>query len=339
MNFVDEVLIVASAGKGGNGCLSFRREKYVPRGGPDGGDGGEGGSVYLESTTAINTLVDFRFKKKFSAKKGTDGAGKDRTGAQGEDLVISVPIGTIVINQSTGEIIYDLSKPFEKVLVAIGGKGGQGNARFKSSINQAPRFFTPGDQGETRELKLELKCIADVGLVGYPNAGKSTLITAISEAKPKVADYPFTTLNPVLGVVKGIDDHSYIVADIPGLIEGASDGIGLGIKFLRHVERTELLLHLIDLMPVDSSHEPLKAYQSINQELEAYSKEVASKPRWIVFTKSDLLGEDEAKRLAQSVIDEIDWTQPWYVISAINKQGLKVLVDDASLYLSQSLSD
>lgn len=339
MNFVDEVLIVASAGKGGNGCLSFRREKYVPRGGPDGGDGGEGGSVYLESTTAINTLVDFRFKKKFSAKKGTDGAGKDRTGAQGEDLVISVPIGTIVINQSTGEIIYDLSKPFEKVLVAIGGKGGQGNARFKSSINQAPRIFTPGDQGETRELKLELKCIADVGLVGYPNAGKSTLITAISEAKPKVADYPFTTLNPVLGVVKGIDDHSYIVADIPGLIEGASNGIGLGIKFLRHVERTELLLHLIDLMPVDGSHEPLKAYQSINQELEAYSKEVASKPRWIVFTKSDLLGEDEAKRLAQSVIDEIDWTQPWYVISAINKQGLKVLVDDASLYLSQSLSD
>ena len=339
MNFVDEVLISVSGGKGGDGCLSFRREKYIAKVGPNGGDGGEGGSIYLESTTDINTLVDFRFKKKFKAKNGVAGAGKERTGAKGVDLVIEVPIGTIVVNQSTGEIIYDLDGPSQKVLVAKGGKGGLGNTRFKSSKNQAPRVFTMGDWGDARDLKLELKCIADVGLVGFPNAGKSTLISMISDAKPKIAAYPFTTLSPVLGVVKGIDDHSFIVADIPGLIEGASEGIGLGISFLKHIERTKLLIQLIDIASSDEGQNPLAAFKSISHELSSYADSVASKPRWIVFSKSDLMPAADAKKLARSVIKKIGWRDPWYLVSSASRDGLEDLVKNISIYLNKNLSD
>ena len=328
MNFVDEVEITVTGGKGGNGCLSFRREKYIPKGGPDGGDGGQGGSVYIQSSETLNTLIDFRYKKKFNAANGKDGAGKNRFGPGGSDLVILVPVGTTVINVSTNEIIFDFTEKDQKVIVARGGKGGLGNARFKSSTNQAPRMTIPGELGDERQIKLELRSIADVGLVGLPNAGKSTLISNVSEAKPKIADYPFTTLSPVLGVVKVDVDQSFVIADIPGLIEGAADGVGLGISFLKHIERTKLLLHVIDLSPILENEDLTQSFYSIKQELEKYGPSVSEKPRWIVLNKSDLFPSDSISKIVQEFINQINWDTNYYVISSVTGEGTKELIGD-----------
>jgi GTP-binding protein len=338
MNFVDEVEITVTGGKGGNGCLSFRREKYIPKGGPDGGDGGQGGSVYIQSSETLNTLIDFRYKKKFNAANGKDGAGKNRFGPGGSDLVILVPVGTTVINVSTNEIIFDFTEKDQKVIVARGGKGGLGNARFKSSTNQAPRMTIPGELGDERQIKLELRSIADVGLVGLPNAGKSTLISNVSEAKPKIADYPFTTLIPVLGVVKVDVDQSFVIADIPGLIEGAADGVGLGISFLKHIERTKLLLHVIDLSPILENEDLTQSFYSIKQELEKYGPSVSDKPRWIVLNKSDLFPSDSISKIVQEFINQINWDTNYYVISSVTGEGTKELIGDLAQYISSELS-
>jgi len=338
MNFVDEVEITVTGGKGGNGCLSFRREKYIPKGGPDGGDGGQGGSVYIQSSETLNTLIDFRYKKKFNAANGKDGAGKNRFGPGGSDLVILVPVGTTVINVSTNEIIFDFTEKDQKVIVARGGKGGLGNARFKSSTNQAPRMTIPGELGDERQIKLELRSIADVGLVGLPNAGKSTLISNVSEAKPKIADYPFTTLSPVLGVVKVDVDQSFVIADIPGLIEGAADGVGLGTSFLKHIERTKLLLHVIDLSPILENEDLTQSFYSIKQELEKYGPSVSDKPRWIVLNKSDLFPSDSISKIVQEFINQINWDTNYYVISSVTGEGTKELIGDLAQYISSELS-
>lgn len=338
MNFVDEVEITVTGGKGGNGCLSFRREKYIPKGGPDGGDGGQGGSVYIQSSETLNTLIDFRYKKKFNAANGKDGAGKNRFGPGGSDLVILVPVGTTVINVSTNEIIFDFTEKDQKVIVARGGKGGLGNARFKSSTNQAPRMTIPGELGDERQIKLELRSIADVGLVGLPNAGKSTLISNVSEAKPKIADYPFTTLSPVLGVVKVDVDQSFVIADIPGLIEGAADGVGLGISFLKHIERTKLLLHVIDLSPILENEDLTQSFYSIKQELEKYGASVSDKPRWIVLNKSDLFPSDSISKIVQEFINQINWDTNYYVVSSVTGEGTKELIGDLAQYISSELS-
>ena len=338
MNFVDEVEITVKGGKGGNGCLSFRREKYIPKGGPDGGDGGQGGSVYIHSSETLNTLIDFRYKKKFNAANGKDGAGKNRFGPGGSDLVILVPVGTTVINVSTNEIIFDFTEKDQKVIVARGGKGGLGNARFKSSTNQAPRMTIPGEHGDERQIKLELRSIADVGLVGLPNAGKSTLISNVSEAKPKIADYPFTTLSPVLGVVKVDVDQSFVIADIPGLIEGAADGVGLGISFLKHIERTKLLLHVIDLSPILENEDLTQSFFSIKQELEKYGSSVSDKPRWIVLNKSDLFPRDSIGKIVQEFINQINWETNYYVVSSVTGEGTKELIGDLAQYISSELS-
>ncbi len=338
MNFVDEVEITVTGGKGGNGCLSFRREKYIPKGGPDGGDGGQGGSVYIQSSETLNTLIDFRYKKKFNAANGKDGAGKNRFGPGGSDLVILVPVGTTVINVSTNEIIFDFTEKDQKVIVARGGKGGLGNARFKSSTNQAPRMIIPGEHGDERQIKLELRSIADVGLVGLPNAGKSTLISNVSEAKPKIADYPFTTLSPVLGVVKVDVDQSFVIADIPGLIEGAADGVGLGISFLKHIERTKLLLHVIDLSPILENEDLTQSFYSIKQELEKYGPSVSDKPRWIVLNKSDLFPSDSISKIVQEFINQINWDTNYYVVSSVTGEGTKELIGDLAQYISSELS-
>ncbi len=338
MNFVDEVEITVTGGKGGNGCLSFRREKYIPKGGPDGGDGGQGGSVYIQSSETLNTLIDFRYKKKFNAANGKDGAGKNRFGPGGSDLVILVPVGTTVINVSTNEIIFDFTEKDQKVIVARGGKGGLGNARFKSSTNQAPRMTIPGEHGDERQIKLELRSIADVGLVGLPNAGKSTLISNVSEAKPKIADYPFTTLSPVLGVVKVDVDQSFVIADIPGLIEGAADGVGLGISFLKHIERTKLLLHVIDLSPILENEDLTQSFFSIKQELEKYGPSVSDKPRWIVLNKSDLFPSDSISKIVQEFINQINWDTNYYVVSSVTGEGTKELIGDLAKYISSELS-
>lgn len=338
MNFVDEVEITVTGGKGGNGCLSFRREKYIPKGGPDGGDGGHGGSVYIQSSETLNTLIDFRYKKKFNAANGKDGAGKNRFGPGGSDLVILVPVGTTVINVSTSEIIFDFTEKDQKVIVARGGKGGLGNARFKSSTNQAPRITIPGERGDERQIKLELRSIADVGLVGLPNAGKSTLISNVSEAKPKIADYPFTTLSPVLGVVKVDVDQSFVIADIPGLIEGAADGVGLGISFLKHIERTKLLLHVIDLSLILENEDLTQSFFSIKQELEKYGPSVSDKPRWIVLNKSDLFPSDSIGKIVQEFINQINWDNNYYVVSSVTGEGTKELIGDLAQYISSELS-
>jgi GTP-binding protein len=338
MNFVDEVEITVTGGKGGNGCLSFRREKYIPKGGPDGGDGGQGGSVYIQSSETLNTLIDFRYKKKFNAANGKDGAGKNRFGPGGSDLVILVPVGTTVINVSTNEIIFDFTEKDQKVIVARGGKGGLGNARFKSSTNQAPRMTIPGELGDERQIKLELRSIADVGLVGLPNAGKSTLISNVSEAKPKIADYPFTTLSPVLGVVKVDVDQSFVIADIPGLIEGAADGVGLGISFLKHIERTKLLLHVIDLSPILENEDLTQSFYSIKQELEKYGPSVSEKPRWIVLNKSDLFPSDSISKIVQEFINQINWDTNYYVVSSVTGEGTKELIGDLAQYISSELN-
>jgi GTP-binding protein len=332
MKFVDETSIRVQAGKGGNGCLSFRREKYIARGGPDGGDGGDGGSVYLEADSALNTLVDFRFQRQFRADSGEGGRGRNCTGKSGEDLVLMVPVGTTVLDEDSGEVLGDLSHPGRRLMVARGGFHGLGNTRFKSSTNRAPRQTTPGSDGEQRNLCLELKLLADVGLLGLPNAGKSTLIRAISAARPKVADYPFTTLVPNLGVVKIQAHRSFVVADIPGLIEGASDGAGLGIRFLRHLTRNRILLHLVDMAPFDQS-DPAEAALSIVRELERFSPALARRERWLVLNKTDLLDADELQERRAAVIQALDWQGPVYEIAAINGAGTTPLCGDIMVQL------
>lgn len=332
MKFVDEVEIKVDAGDGGNGAVSFRREKYVPMGGPDGGDGGDGGDVYLLADEGLNTLIDYRFERFHKAQRGENGKGRQCTGSRGEDCVLRVPVGTRARDLDTGEIIGDLTRADQKLLVAKGGFHGLGNTRFKSSVNRAPRQKTNGTQGEVRNLQLELLLLADVGMLGLPNAGKSTFIRSVSAAKPKVADYPFTTLVPNLGVVRA--GNSFVVADIPGLIEGAADGAGLGIRFLRHLERCRVLLHLIDILPVDGS-DPVENAKVIVSELEQYSEKLAAKPRWLVFNKIDLMPEDEANERCKEIAEQIGWEGPIYQISASQNLNTKELCND----LSDALED
>jgi len=326
MKFVDEAIIKIQAGKGGAGSVSFRREKYIPRGGPDGGDGGDGGSIYLEADDNLNTLIDFHFTKHYQAENGQSGMGKNCTGKSGDDLVIKVPVGTIAIDVDTEETIGDLTKNGQLLLVAKGGFHGIGNTRYKSSTNGAPRQSTPGTPGEQRSLKLELKVLADVGLLGMPNAGKSTFIRAVSAAKPKVADYPFTTLYPNLGVVKVETHRSFVIADIPGLIEGAAEGAGLGIQFLKHLSRTGLLLHIVDADGMNGSINPAEEVKKIEIELAKFSDELINRERWLVLNKIDLIDEDEQQTRCQAIIDELKWQAPVYQISALDKIGTQNLV-------------
>jgi GTP-binding protein len=325
MKFVDEATIRVIAGNGGHGCLSFRREKYVERGGPDGGDGGSGGSVYLLADSSINTLADFRVARKFRAESGQPGAGRNMTGKSGVDLDVRVPCGTVIHDVDTGELIGDLTEEGQRIKVAEGGRGGLGNTRFKSSTNRAPRRTTNGTPGEGRHLKLELRLLADVGLVGLPNAGKSTLIRAMSAARPKVADYPFTTLHPNLGVVAVGPLQSFVMADIPGLIEGAAEGAGLGIRFLKHVQRTRLLLHIVDISPLDHDADPAAAFAAISAELAKFSDELTSKPRWLVLNKIDLLPPEEQENAQRRILADTGWTGPVFLVSAETGRGTREL--------------
>ncbi|MEQ9463920.1 MAG: GTPase ObgE [Haliea sp.] len=334
MKFVDEASIKVFAGNGGNGCLSFRREKFVPRGGPDGGDGGDGGSVIMEADEGLNTMVDFRFVRSYRAENGESGRSRNCTGKSGEDLVLKVPVGTTIIDEDSAEVLGDLAEHGQRLVVAQGGWHGLGNARFKSSTNRAPRQTSPGTEGEQRALKLELKVLADVGLLGLPNAGKSTFIRAVSAARPKVADYPFTTLVPNLGVVK-VDSHrSFVVADIPGLIAGASDGAGLGIRFLKHLTRNRILLHLVDMAPVDGS-EPVDAAVAIVQELQRFSPTLAERPRWLVLNKIDLVPEGELAARRDAVLQTLAWNGPVYETAAISGEGTARLCQDLMVALEE----
>lgn len=326
MKFVDEVEITVEAGKGGNGCLSFRREKFIEKGGPDGGDGGDGGSVFLRADENLNTLVDFRFNPRYRAKSGSPGQGRNCTGAGGEDLVVKVPVGTSIVDVDTDELIGDLARAEQQVMVARGGRHGLGNTRFKSSTNRAPRKTTKGTPGEMRRLQLQLKVVADVGLLGLPNAGKSTLIREVTAARPKVADYPFTTLVPNLGVVSLGMDRSFVVADIPGLIEGAAEGAGLGFRFLKHLSRTRLLLHLVDVLPVDGS-DPLENVDKIMTEVQKFSPSLASKECWLVLNKVDLLTDEQIDELHNRACAQLDRDRPIFCISAVNGQGLNKLCE------------
>ena len=334
MKFVDEVSISVKAGDGGNGCMSFRREKFIEKGGPNGGDGGDGGSVYMEANENRNTLLDYRYTRKFFAERGENGRSTDCTGAKGEDLILYVPVGTTIIDAGTQEVIGDLVEHGQRIMVAQGGWHGLGNTRFKSSTNRAPRQTTTGKEGESRDLKLELKVLADVGLLGLPNAGKSTFIRSVSAAKPKVADYPFTTLAPNLGVVDVGRYKSFVIADIPGLIEGASDGAGLGIRFLKHLARTRLLLHIVDMAPLDES-DPAEAAKVIINELERFSPGLAERDRWLVLNKMDQLLEDEREERLQHVVKELGWEGPVFVISAIEKDGTEKLAQAIMRYLDE----
>ncbi|GAP67406.1 Obg family GTPase CgtA [Mizugakiibacter sediminis] len=320
MKFVDEANIKVCAGDGGNGCVSFRREKFIPFGGPDGGDGGAGGSVWLEADENLNTLIDFRHQRVFRAERGQNGMGRQMSGKGGEDCVIRVPVGTVVISLDTDETIGDLTAHGQRLRVAQGGHGGRGNVHFKSSVNRAPRRATPGTPGEVRELKLELKLLADVGLLGFPNAGKSTFIRAVSAATPRVADYPFTTLHPNLGVVRVEADKSFVIADIPGLIEGAAEGAGLGVQFLKHVSRTRLLLHLVDMAPLDGG-DPVGQVRAIERELAKFDPALLARPRWLVLNKADLLAPQEREAMARGIVERLGWTAPWFVVSAIAREG------------------
>ncbi len=321
MKFVDEATIRVEAGDGGNGCVSFRREKFIPKGGPDGGDGGDGGSVYLIADEGLNTLVDFRTQRIHRAQRGKNGMGRNRTGRSGEDLYIRVPVGTRVYDEATGEEMGDLVEAGEVLRVDRGGVHGVGNTRFKSSTNRAPRQFTEGTPGERRQLRLELVVLADVGLLGMPNAGKSSLIRKVSSARPKVADYPFTTLYPNLGVVRFGEGRSFVIADIPGVIEGAAEGAGLGLRFLKHLSRTRLLLHLVDMAPVDPEVEPAEEVRRIEQELTRYSEDLAAQERWLVLNKKDLLSAKEFERRRASIIQALHWEGPVFAISAITGEG------------------
>jgi GTP-binding protein len=323
MKFFDEAKIEVVAGKGGDGSASFRREKFVPRGGPDGGDGGRGGSIYAVADANLNTLIDYRYTRIFRAKAGENGRGRDQFGKGAEDIVLRVPVGTVIKDAESGTVIADLARDGERALLAQGGKGGLGNLHFKSSVNRAPRQFTRGTLGEQRMLEMELRVLADVGLLGMPNAGKSTFIRAVSSAKPKVADYPFTTLHPNLGVVRVDESRSFVVADIPGLIEGAAEGAGLGHQFLRHLQRTHLLLHLVDMAPFDEGIDPAAEVKALASELKKYDPALAKKPRWLVFNKADLLEPKERQKRAAALVKKLRWTKPWFVISAIDGEGCK----------------
>ncbi|AIN19119.1 Obg family GTPase CgtA [Yersinia rochesterensis] len=333
MKFVDEATILVVAGDGGNGCVSFRREKYIPNGGPDGGDGGDGGDIYLLADENLNTLIDYHFVKSFRAERGQNGQSRDCTGKRGKDITIKVPVGTRVLDQGTGEIVADMTRHGQRQMVAKGGFHGLGNARFKSSVNRAPRQKTMGTEGETRDLTLELLLLADVGMLGLPNAGKSTFIRAVSAAKPKVADYPFTTLIPSLGVVRMDYEQSFVVADIPGLIEGASEGAGLGIRFLKHLERCRVLLHLVDLAPIDES-DPVQNAKVIINELQQYSENLAKKPRWLVFNKIDLLDPEEAEARAKAIVEALGWEDKYYMISAANRDNVNALCWDVMNFIN-----
>lgn len=335
MKFVDEATIRVQAGNGGHGTLSFRREKFVAKGGPDGGDGGDGGSVYLVADASINTLVDFRVTRKFRAESGQPGAGRNKTGRSGKDLEVRVPRGTVVHDVDTGELIGDLVEAGGRLKVAAGGRGGLGNSHFKSSTNRAPRKTTTGTPGESRHLALELKLLADVGLVGLPNAGKSTLISMMSAARPKVADYPFTTLHPHLGVVSVGPLQSFLIADVPGLIEGAAEGAGLGIQFLKHLQRTRLLLHLVDIAPIDTEAGPAASFRAIEKELGKYSADLADKPRWLVLNKIDLLNSEQRAVAKINLLDELEWTGPVYEVSAVSGEGTDRLARGVMQFLEQ----
>ncbi|ART83091.1 GTPase ObgE [Oceanisphaera profunda] len=335
MKFVDEAQIQVEAGDGGNGCVSFRREKYIPNGGPDGGDGGDGGDLYMLADTNLNTLIDYHFERFHRAERGENGRSSNCTGKRGQDLVIKVPVGTRAKDEMTGEILGDLTRDGQKLLVAKGGFHGLGNARFKSSVNRAPRQKTNGTPGEVRALVLELLLLADVGMLGLPNAGKSTFIRAVSAAKPKVADYPFTTLAPNLGVVRCDGHRSFVVADIPGLIEGAADGAGLGIRFLKHLERCRVLLHIIDVLPADET-DPADNAEIIINELVQYSETVANKPRWLLFNKLDLVLPEEAEAIIERVIKRLDWQGPVFRITAISKDGTKEVTEALMDFLDEN---
>ncbi|KHL63075.1 GTPase CgtA [Xanthomonas euvesicatoria] len=347
MKLVDEAEILVTAGNGGNGCVGFRREKFIPLGGPDGGDGGAGGSVWIVADENVNTLVDFRHERTFKAQRGENGMGRQAYGKGGEDRIIVVPVGTVVINVQTDEVIGDLTRHGDRLLVAKGGKGGLGNMHFKSSVNRAPRQATTGEEGEERLLKLELKLLADVGLLGFPNAGKSTLIRAVSSATPKVADYPFTTLYPNLGVVSVEAYRSFVIADVPGLIEGAADGAGLGTQFLRHLQRTRLLLHLVDISPALGVYgedgvdgvSPADQVRTIERELERHDPELLKKPRWLVLNKADLMFEDEARAAAESIVAELGWTAPWYLVSALGRDGTFPIMKDVMAFFDRQRED
>jgi len=332
MKFVDEATIAVEAGKGGKGCVSFRREKFIAKGGPDGGDGGFGGSVFVKADENVNTLIDYRYTRRYQAENGQQGMGSDMTGRGGKDTTLVVPVGTTVIDVDTDEVLVDLKFHGETFKVAEGGARGLGNARFKSSTNRAPRQSTPGYDGESRNLKFELKVLADVGLLGLPNAGKSTLIRAVSAAKPKVADYPFTTMVPNLGVVRVDEMRSFVMADIPGLIEGASDGAGLGIRFLKHLVRTRVLLHIVDMFPFDEST-PAQNALAIANELEAFSPTLAERERWLVLNKIDLVPEADREALIESVVSALNWDGPLYIISAMKKEGTVDLSRDLMTWL------
>ncbi|MFT7558755.1 MAG: GTP-binding protein [Flavobacteriales bacterium] len=334
MKFVDEAPITVRAGKGGKGSLSFRREKYIARGGPDGGDGGDGGCVYLEADENLNTLVDFRFQRSFQAQNGEGGKTRCSTGRKGDDLILPVPVGTTVIDNDTGLLVGDLTEAGQRLLVAQGGFHGLGNTRFKSSVNRAPRQTSPGSEGEVKDLKLELNLLADAGMLGLPNAGKSTFIAAVTSATPKIADYPFTTLVPSLGVVRVHQYRSFTVADIPGLIEGASEGAGLGIRFLKHLTRCRILLHLIDVFPVDGSTS-LEQAKTIIAELERFSPSLAERERWLVLNKSDLLGADELQAAMDELRAGLNWKGKIYTISAISGEGTQVLCNDLLMQLEE----
>ena len=339
MKFIDEATIEVHAGKGGDGSASFRREKFVPRGGPDGGDGGRGGSIHAVADRNINTLVDYRFARIHRAKNGEPGRGSDCYGKSAEDIVLRVPVGTVICDLDNGEVITDLAAHDQRALLAQGGNGGLGNLHFKSSTNRAPRQFTRGMPGESRKLKLELKVLADVGLLGMPNAGKSTFIRAVSAARPKVADYPFTTLHPNLGVVRVDQNRSFVVADIPGLIEGAAEGAGLGHQFLRHLQRTRLLLHLVDVAPFDADTRPVAEARAIVNELRKYDEELFCKPRWLVLNKADLVPAAERAAVTQKFVADFGWDGKSFIISALTGEGCKELTYAIMEYLEQNKSD
>lgn len=332
MKFIDEAKIKVQAGNGGNGACSFLRLKFMPNGGPDGGDGGDGGSIFLTADENLNTLVDYRYTRHFQAKNGEKGHGSNCTGKAGEDSILKVPVGTMVYDDDTDELITDLKENHERVCVAQGGRHGVGNAKFKSSVNRSPRKTIPGQPGERRNLRLELKVLADVGLVGLPNAGKSTLIHAVSAARPKVADYPFTTLHPNLGVVRVSNHRSFVIADIPGLIEGASEGAGLGIRFLKHVMRTRLLFHMVDVMPVDEI-DPVEQVKAITKELKKFSPDLYKKERWLILNKIDLLPEDEVNKVCDDIVKKLKWKGKVFRISGLSHEGTEELMQAAMNYL------
>ena len=334
MKLVDEAEILVIAGNGGNGCIGFRREKFIPLGGPDGGDGGDGGSVWLVADENLNTLVDFRHQKVFRAQRGENGMGRQMYGKAGEDIEIRVPVGTAITNVGTDEVIGDLTAHGNRLLVAKGGKGGLGNMHFKSSVTRAPRKATPGEEGEERTLLLELKLLADVGLLGFPNAGKSTLIRAVSAATPKVADYPFTTLYPNLGVVSVEPGRSFVIADIPGLIEGAAEGAGLGALFLRHIQRTRLLLHLVEIEPLDGG-DAVEQIRTIERELARFDVALMDKPRWLLLNKADLLPAEDARALAEDIVARLGWKAPWFVISGLAHDGTREVMLKVQAFLDE----